>query len=219
MKVKMRAHAKTQLIKGPAGQLEVRLQAANLPAGKQKKLLVLCHPHSLYGGSMNNKVITTIENAACKQGFSTLCLNFRGVGKSEGEYDAGNGELEDLKAAVSWGLAMVEADTLHLAGFSFGSFVALQALTSFDVASLLTVAPPVGLYDFSKIQLPEYALAGEFQWVMIQGGQDEVVCAKESLSWVRAQNLKPDIFWREQASHFFHGELIWLRRVLGVIYG
>lgn len=223
----MRAQAKTQLIDGPQGPLEVRLQAAEsaknqgekLPASKESQLLVLCHPHSLYGGSMNNKVITTIENAACQQGFSTLCLNFRGVGKSAGQYDEGRGELQDLQAAMDWGVKQVAADKLHLAGFSFGSYVALRALPQFEVASMLSVVPPVSLYDFSAIEWPGYTQGESFKWAMIQGGQDEVICAQESLDWVRAQPKSPDIFWREQASHFFHGELIWLRRVLAVIYG
>ena len=238
MKVKMRANAKTQLIQGNVGNLEIRFhapaQSENLPAGAREgactqdgagnlngkgcELVVLSHPHPLYGGTMNNKVITTIEHAFQKLGFSTICYNFRGVGQSEGEYDEGIGEVQDLLKVVEWAKREKGYEKTHLAGFSFGSFVSLKALEHLQVESLLTVAPPVGIYDFSSIVFPEFAPSDTFRWSMIQGGKDEVICAKEALDWVRQTEFKPDIYWRESASHFFHGELIWLRKVVQLIY-
>lgn len=222
MKVKMRSNAKTQLIPGEVGDLEIRFHASdeseNLPAGRVSELVILSHPHPLYGGTMNNKVITTIEHAFQKLGFSTICYNFRGVGKSEGEFDEAIGEIQDLLKVVDWAKSEKGFERIHLAGFSFGSLVSLKALEYLKVESLLTVAPPVGLYDFSNILLPEFVQSEGFRWSMIQGGQDEVICAQEVLTWVRQSSVKPDIYWRESASHFFHGELIWLRKVVQALY-
>lgn len=220
MQAKFGNQAKTQLIPGPAGNLEIRFHK-NLPAGKDSSdaqtLMVLSHPHPLYGGAMNNKVITTLEKAVQNLGFSTLAYNFRGVGQSEGEHDDTVGELEDLLAVAAWGKAQFSDVELHLAGFSFGSFIALKALPALQPKSLLTVAPPVGIYDVSILDFSKMDEA--FKWSLIQGGQDEVIEAQKVLDWSRALDRKPDCYWRENASHFFHGELIWLRKVVNLVYG
>ena len=220
MQAKFGNQAKTQLIKGPAGNLEIRFHKS-LPAGENcsasQKLMVLSHPHPLYGGAMNNKVITTLEKAAQNLGFSTLAYNFRGVGKSEGEHDHTIGELDDLLAVAEWGKAQFSDVELHLAGFSFGSFISLKALPALQPKSLLTVAPPVGIYDFRVLDFSK--MDASFKWSLVQGGQDEVVDAQQILEWSRSLEQKPDCYWRENASHFFHGELIWLRKVVNLVYG
>ena len=113
-----------------------------------------------------------------------MAYNFRGVGQSEGEYDHGKGEQAHSK--------------------------------QIEVNALCTVAPPVGLYDFSGLLLDRFSETGgrESFWTLIQGGQDEVVSAKEVLNWAMSQSNKPDVYWRERAGHFFHGELIWLKKVI-----
>ncbi len=195
------------LIDGPCGNLEVRLRSSK--ETKQGKLAVISHPHPLYSGTMDNKVVTTLERAFLSLGYTTVAYNFRGVGQSQGSYDEGLGEQDDLKAVVEWARGHLQVDQLVLAGFSFGSYVSLQALPDIDrVHKLFIVAPPVGLYDFSKIK------EVELPWVLIQGGGDEVVDAKEVLDWSMNLESKPDLVWRAQASHFFHGELIWLRKVV-----
>jgi len=88
-----------------------------------------------------------------------------------------------------------------LAGFSFGSYVALKAQDRLTIEALCTVAPPVGLYDFTEI-------GGGNSWSLIQGGQDEVVSAQGIMDWALSLERSPDIYWRTQAGHFFHGELI-----------
>lgn len=213
----MRKAGKTELIAGPQGNIEVRFTSSKHPNTENaNKLMVLSHPHPLYGGTMNNKVVTTLEKALGSLGFNTLTFNFRGVGLSEGEHDHADGEVNDLLAVTEWGMQCCAAAELHLGGFSFGSFISLKAVAELNPRSLITVAPPVGIYDFSTIQFPEDT--EDFKWSMIQGGQDEVVCAQKALEWVRTQGRKPDIYWREQASHFFHGELIWLREAVKLIY-
>lgn len=180
------------------------------------KLVVLSHPHPLHGGTMNNKVVTTLERAFQTLGYITVAYNFRGVGQSSGVHDHGVGEVEDLLQVVEWAKARFKSTHLTLAGFSFGSYVLLRAYKLFNeslaVDALCTVAPPVGLYDFSAmhpLQAP---------WVLVQGGQDEVVPAVEIAHWALSGEVQPDIYWRADASHFFHGELIWLRSVIRLAY-
>ncbi|VAW45873.1 Alpha/beta hydrolase [hydrothermal vent metagenome] len=202
------------MIEGAVGGIEVRYAAANETTEQSQKLVVLSHPHPLHGGTMDNKVVTTMARAFHRLGYITVAYNFRGVGKSEGKYDHGVGEQDDLMAVVAWEKQTFNAEHLTLAGFSFGSYVSLRVAHSkkVEVNALCTVAPPVGLYDFSGLLSKEGG--GEIFWTLIQGGQDEVVSAKEILNWAMSQPNKPDIYWREQAGHFFHGELIWLKKVI-----
>jgi len=207
----LKKKSETLLISGPVGNLEIRVKRPvnEVDSGKA---VVISHPHPLYGGTMNNKVVTTMERAFSSLGYTTVAYNFRGVGESEGEYDSGIGEQDDLKAVLNWLNSRYEIGHTVLAGFSFGSYVSLNALARCKVDAICTVAPPVGLYDFSIINdigIP---------WSLIQGGQDEVVSAQEILDWAMKQRCKPDIYWRDGASHFFHGELVWLRKIIELSY-
>ena len=208
----------TELIVGLHGQIEVRyndLSPEVITDQDRLKLVVLSHPHPLYGGTMNNKVVTSMERAFQALGYVTVAYNFRGVGKSSGEHDHGVGELDDLLHVVEWAKARfksAKSTHLTLAGFSFGSYVVLKAYKAFNkvlaVDALCTVAPPVGLYDFSEIhpvQVP---------WTLIQGGKDEVVSASDILDWAMSGENQPDVYWRAGASHFLHGELIWLKNII-----
>lgn len=204
-----RRKSKPQLIEGHAGQLELRLFEAEKPG----RWVVLSHPHPLFGGTMDNKVVTTMERAFQAAGFSTITYNFRGVGHSEGEHDNAQGEVDDLLAVVHWLKAHFSVDDLQLAGFSFGAYISLKALTQLEseLSRIITVAPPVGLYDFSTIH------PVNVPWVLIQGGGDEVVSAPEILAWAMSGDKQPDLYWRAHASHFLHGELVWLKKVIGLI--
>lgn len=197
-------------VPGQVGQIETRVQLQTKE--NAKAWVVISHPHPLYGGTMNNKVVTTLERAFAAKGYNTVAYNFRGVGKSVGEYDQGVGEQQDLLSVINWINTYHATDKLILAGFSFGSYVSLMALKQSMAHEVCTVAPPVGLYDLSDVD------SVDVPWVLIQGGQDEVVCAKEILAWAMQQNKVPDIYWRDQASHFFHGELIWLRKIIEASY-
>lgn len=208
----MKLNKNNQIISATVGELEVRLKQQK--SAEQSKLVVISHPHPLYGGTMDNKVVTTLERAFYNLGFHTVTYNFRGVGASHGEYDNGVGEQQDLKDVMQWAQHLLEPETTVLAGFSFGSYVILKGLSNYSgVNGLCTVAPPVGLYDFSSIDniQPE--------WTLIQGGADEVVSAKEILDWAMSRKTIPDVYWRAKASHFFHGELIWLRKVVETSFG
>lgn len=201
------------LIEGSVGAIEVRYSSVE-HGSDPKRLVVFSHPHPLHGGTMNNKVVTTMERAFQHLGYATVAYNFRGVEKSEGEYDHGEGEQADLLAVIKWAKQTFKSEHLTLAGFSFGSYVSLNVAHSkqIKVNALCTVAPPVGLYDFSDLFSKEGG--EEISWTLIQGGQDEVISAQEVLNWAMSQPNKPDVYWRERAGHFFHGELIWLKRVV-----
>ncbi|MBD3612344.1 MAG: hypothetical protein HUJ13_08050 [Hydrogenovibrio crunogenus] len=200
-------------IAGQAGRLEIRMTrpgqnlTANLPSDSPHKWVVLSHPHPQFGGTMDNKVVTTMEKTFQSLGYGTLAYNFRGVGKSEGNYDGGEGEQQDLYDVVCWLRENVGLAELVLAGFSFGSYITLKQVDRIQPTAICTVAPPVSMYDFSGIQpiMP---------WYLIQGGQDEVIDAKEVLDWAMQLKKQPDIFWRGEASHFFHRQLIWLKKIL-----
>jgi len=203
--------SKGVLIEGAEGNIELRYHTVS-DDEQAVKLVVLSHPHPLYGGTMNNKVVTTMERAFHALGYVTIAYNFRGVGKSEGEYDHGHGEQEDLMAVVDWARQQFNVEHLTLAGFSFGSYVSLKAQSKIEVQALCTVAPPVGLYDFADID------PVKIPWVLIQGGQDEVVEAKGIVDWAISLEHSPDIYWRANAGHFFHGELIWLKQNILLIF-
>ena len=201
-------------IAGPVGRLELRVfRSDKTPKlGNKKSLAVISHPHSLYGGTMDNKVVTTLERFYQSIGFSTIVYNFRGVGQSEGAYDNGQGEQLDLKAVVDWAKNEGLFDRLLLAGFSFGAFVTLSAQANLKADRLMIVAPPVGLYDFSSIE------EVDVPWHVVIGLEDEVVDADEMVDWVMQRQLKPTLHCRSQASHFLHGQLIWLKKILSTEY-
>ncbi len=211
----MKKAFEVDVIDGVVGAIEVRYSSiVGDVESRPKKLVVLSHPHPLHEGTMNNKVVTTMERTFQSLGYATVAYNFRGVGQSEGEYDHGEGEQADLLAVIQWAKQIFKTEYLTLAGFSFGSYVSLKVVQSalVEVDALCTVAPPVGLYDFSGLLSKKGG--EEISWTLVQGGQDEVVSAKEVLSWAMSQPHKPDVYWREQSSHFFHGELIWLKKVI-----
>lgn len=136
------------LIPGPNGVLEAMLDVPKEPCSADAPIAVVCHPHPLHGGTLTNKVAHTVAKAFAELGVTTLRFNFRGVGESQGEFDHGVGEVDDLQAAVQWMRARHPNARLWLAGFSFGAFVALSGQPQMNAARLLLVAPPVAMFDF-----------------------------------------------------------------------
>ena len=127
---------------------------------------VICHPHPMYGGSMHNNVVEAILDGLWQRGYATLRFNFRGVGDSEGEYDGGEGEADDASAAVEFLKAQpgVSGAGLVLAGYSFGSMVALRrGLASKDVSRIMAVALPIGMakFDFASASKPILMISGD----------------------------------------------------------
>lgn len=191
-------------IDGPAGRLEGRIEDP-APDSAPGKVGVVCHPHPLYGGTMQNKVVHTLARAMQELGVPTVRFNFRGVGGSDGAYDGGVGELDDALAVCAWARRRWQCETLWLAGFSFGSAVALQAAPIVQPRAVLTVAPPVGRIIVTPLERPACP------WLVVQGDHDELVDVAQVRKWVGDFAPPPRLEVLEGAEHFFHGRLGELR--------
>ena len=168
---------------------------------------VLGHPHSLQGGTMHNKVVTTLVRVFKELGIPSIRFNFRGVGHSAGEYDAGLGESEDMLLLARHWLQDKPDTQVIFAGFSFGSYVAYRAAAQCPHALLITVAPPVHHYDYTEFS-PAPA-----SWIMVQGDQDEIVPMSLVHDFVeRFSDI--ELLRFDDTSHFFHGQLIPLKQRL-----
>lgn len=156
------------IINGSEGRLEGRYHHAEQ---KGAPVVLVLHPHPLYGGTMNNKIVYRLYHIFAQNGFSVLRFNFRGVGKSQGKYDEGVGELTDAATALDWlQLQNPDASTCWISGFSFGAWIALQLLMRRpEIEGFAAVSPPANLYDFSF--LTPCPSAG----IITQGDKDDVV--------------------------------------------
>jgi len=195
---------KRLFIPGPAG----RLQALYEPRGKGRAAMVICHPHPQYGGTMRNKVVYTVARAFADSRCATLRFNFRGVERSEGAWDEGRGEVEDVRAALDWMALRCPKISLWMAGFSFGCYAGLKAARSdARIERMFAVAPAVNHWDFSFMQ-------GEMRPVtVIHGDEDAIVPLSRVRPWVKTL---PRVRFHvvEGADHFFSGHLQDLRRLL-----
>lgn len=155
---------------------------------------------------MNNKVVTTLARAFELAGARTVRFNFRGVGRSEGEFSDSTGETEDVIAVLEWVRDRRPDDELWLAGFSFGAAIALRAAARFPVARLITVAPAVHLYpDLESLQPPA------IPWLLAMGTVDEVVPVGIVQDWARSRRHPPTLVLHEGVGHFYHQHLPELR--------
>lgn len=191
---------------GPAGRLEAMVELP-APADARPLVAIVCHPLSTDGGSMHNKVVTMAARALRESGAATVRFNFRGVGESEGAFDQGEGELDDLRAVAAWVRSQRPGDTLWLAGFSFGAYVSLRAAAELQPGLLLSIAPPVSGrgWDFTQIAHPNCP------WLVIQGEADEIVDAQAVYAWVEQLKPPPELVRMPDTSHFFHHRLMDLR--------
>jgi hypothetical protein len=195
------------VIGGPAGAIEGMIEQ---PADARGDLVaVCCHPHPLYGGAMQNKVVHTLARSCQDQRVTTVRFNFRGVGSSEGAYDDGAGESEDAAAVANWARRETGATRLWSLGFSFGGFVAYRLATLGDAALLVTVAPPVQRFDFATLAVPRCP------WLVLQGDADELVDHARVLAWTKSVSPPPEVKILPGAEHFFHGRLTEMRSILG----
>lgn len=190
----------TQIL-GPAGKLELIYAKPHeaFPAWG-----IVCHPHPLYGGTMHNKVVTTLIKTFQSLNLATVRFNFRGVGQSAGQFDQGIGELADLMTVIDWAQQEIQKP-IWLAGFSFGAYIALKAATQLNITKLVTIAPPVQHFavdDLAPILCP---------WILAQGEQDDVVSPRAVLEWAEKRHPQPTILRFPEAGHFFHGQLTELR--------
>lgn len=193
-------------IDGPTGRLEAIYEhsAQHSPVGG----VVVCHPHPQHGGTMRNKVAHTLAGAFVRMGFTALRFNFRGTGQSEGEYDDGNGELDDVLAAIAW-LRNADAGTrLWVTGFSFGAAIAIKAAIATPIDGLISVAPAINNFASDLASQPTCP------WLIIQGEQDDIVDVEETIAWVNELQPGPELSIVFAGEHFFHGKLMELRKVV-----
>ncbi len=185
----MRAGTRRETVAGPAGRIEC---AVDEPAGTPRGVALIAHPHPLFGGTLDNKVVQTLARALVELGYSAWRPNFRGVGASEGRFDEGRGEVEDLAAV----LAHIKAAKPVLAGFSFGA--AVQAKLGARVQAERMVLVGVAVTNFEVPAVAQGTL-------VIHGEMDETIPLKAVLDWARPQELP--VLVVPGADHFFHRKL------------
>jgi alpha/beta superfamily hydrolase len=202
-------------LKGPAGYLE---GLCDVPAGMPiKGTAVICHPHPLFGGTMQNKVVQTLAKAFVQNGWRAVRFNFRGVGGSEGVYDEGRGELEDLLHVIAQSQTLAlqgsapTGSALALAGFSFGAFVASQAVAQMADNPNLDKVVLVGTAasNFSVAPVPQEL---HEKTLLVHGEVDDTVPLSSVMDWARPQSLPVTVI--PGVAHFFHGQLPLLRNLV-----
>ena len=198
----MNLATKRTRIEGPAGALEC---AIDVPAEGTAShgVVVLCHPHPLFGGTMDNKVVATLARGFRQMGYTSVRFNFRGIGKSAGAWDEGRGEVDDALAVIA--AHRIEGQPLALGGFSFGGYVAAAAAARLQPPAerLVLIAPAVA--NFKTPAVPR-------DTVLVHGELDDVVPLQAVLDWAQPQALHVDIL--PGSGHFFHGQLPLLKQTV-----
>jgi alpha/beta superfamily hydrolase len=192
----MRASTRREFIAGPAGRIEC---AVDEPEGVARGVALIAHPHPLYGGSLDNKVVQTLARAFVELGYQTWRPNFRGVGQTEGVHDEGRGELEDLAAVLDH----TTAEKFVLAGFSFGAALQAQLAERVKPERLVLVGVAVTRLTTPKVPIDSLVIHGE---------NDETVPLTAVLDWARPQELP--VILVPGADHFFHRKLHVLRTIV-----
>ena len=186
-------------VAGPAGALETLIESPR--DAHPAAFGVICHPHPLFGGTLQNKVVHTLARSFQELGAATLRFNFRGVGASAGTFAEGIGETDDALAVIAEGRRRWPQARLWLAGFSFGGAVAVRAASRADTKFLVTVAPAVTLIDVKDIKVPDCP------WLIVQGAADELVATDAVVAWAARLNPAPQVELVSGVGHFFHGHL------------
>lgn len=190
-------------IAGPAGDLEIAV--GHPDSGGPRGVALICHPHPLYGGTMDNKVAYTLARAAELAGLASVRFNFRGVGRSAGEHDGGPGELADALAAAQHATSQYSDLPILIAGFSFGGWIALHAAAQLQPVQLVTIAPAMGYGSIGPLPAPACP------WLYVHGTADDVVTPDENRPILAKLSAQPDAIWMDDVGHFFHGHLTSLR--------
>ena len=190
---------------GPAGLIEL---AIDQPDGTPRGTAVIAHPHPLHGGTLTNKVVQTMARACVLAGWTAVRFNFRGVGASEGAYDEGRGELDDLLSVVS---GQAPEGPLCLAGFSFGAFVTSHAAASLhasrDIQRLVLIGTAASRFTVAPVPAELHV-----RTLVVHGEQDDTVPLASVMDWARPQVLP--VLVVPGGGHFFHGQLPMLRELV-----
>lgn len=175
----------------------------HMPQGAPRAIAVVAHPLPTMGGTMDNKIVTTLVKTFAELGFVAIRFNFRGVGESSGEYDEGNGEVEDVLAIVKYAQKEFGELPLVLSGFSFGGYVQARAAEQLHPKKLVLIAPAVGRFAMPKVAADT---------LLIHGEMDEVVALSDVFSWARQQHFP--IVVVPEATHYFHGHLNQIKAIV-----
>ncbi|RMB08569.1 alpha/beta hydrolase [Eilatimonas milleporae] len=192
------------IFNGPAGRLEGRYHPGKSDTAP---VALILHPHPQYGGNMDNKVTYYLYHAFVHRGFATLRFNFRGVGRSQGEFDNGTGELSDAASALDWLQAMTPNSTgTWIAGISFGAWIGMQLLMRRpEIKGFISVSPPANLYDFS------FLAPCPSSGIIVQAEEDDLVTPISTIKLVEKlqsqKGITIDHAVVKQANHFFENEL------------
>jgi len=190
---------------GPAGRIQL---LRNAPESASRGIVVIAHPHPLFGGTMDNKVVQTLARAFVQCGWTALRFNFRGVGASQGSYDEGRGEAQDLLAVVR---ELAPEGPLALAGFSFGAYVSAQALQPLwgtrDLRAIVLVGTAA-----SRFPVPALPADAHERTLVVHGEVDETVALSSVFDWARPQSLPVTVV--PGVEHFFHGQLPLLKNLV-----
>ncbi len=185
---------------GPAGVIDV---AINDPGSTRRGIALIAHPHPLQGGTRDNKVVTTLARTFFSLGYCAVRPNFRGIGRSEGTHDQGDGETEDLIAVAAELRARYGDLPLALAGFSFGGFVQTRVARRVAPRRLALIAPAVNRMDAEPVAADT---------LIVHGDQDDVVPLALVLDWARPHNVPVTVV--PGGEHFFHGRLAQLQAIV-----
>jgi len=192
----MRASTRREFISGAAGRIEC---AVDKPDAAARGIALIAHPHPLYGGTLDNKVVQTLARAFVELGYEAWRPNFRGVGGTEGVHDEGRGELEDLAAV----LKSIQTEKFVVAGFSFGASLVARLAERVKPEWLVLIG--IGITRLEAPQVPAGTL-------VIHGENDETVPLAAVLDWARPQELPVVVV--PGADHFFHRKLHVIRRIV-----
>ena len=201
---------------GPDGRLEGRYHPQK---AKDAPIAIILHPHPVYGGTMNNKIVYRMYSSFARAGFSVLRFNFRGVGRSQGEFDQGIGELSDAASALDY-LQAMNPNSKHcwVAGFSFGAWIGMQLLMRRpEITGFISVAPPANMYDFSFLApCPSSGL-------IVNGTADRVAPPKDTATLVgKLREQKGITVTHEEiegADHFFRDDETHMKPMIDLVQG
>lgn len=201
----MNAQTERLELRGPAGRLQA---LRDTPEGTPRGVAIIAHPHPLFGGTMDNKVVQTLARAFVQAGWTAVRFNFRGVGSSEGVHDEGRGEVEDMLAVVAQEAAQ---GAVAIAGFSFGAYVASRVVEALwatrDIRSIVLVGTATSRFPTAPLPAQAHERA-----LVIHGEEDDTVPLGSVLSWARPQSLPVTVV--PGGGHFFHGQLPLLKSLV-----
>ena len=193
------------IVVGPVGDLEVVIDA---PSASPRGIALVCHPHPLQGGTLDNKVAHTLAKTFHAMGYVATRFNFRGVGRSAGVFDEGVGETDDALAVLRHVKSRFgEALPVALAGFSFGSFVQTRVAAEVTPEGLVLVGPAVNRFPMQHVPA---------ETIVVHGEEDDVVPLADVFAWARPQELPVVVF--PGCGHFFHGRLLQLARIVTALW-